>query len=248
MSFAVAALLIITPFYYELTYQFAFIFCWWHWYTRIFFFKFISSYLLLFIFSYLLQLSIRWFNWQKLFCLMVLITLCLLYLLYTIFIISFFGFFTDPLWYQKNRHVDYIQMSHEPWKWGWGDERRDHFTYHNVSTVFWFKSDGPFASVFLLSHLLLFLILFFTVFYWLILLRKTYVLKEISYSFTIFTIYTLKQFFYFFLLLFGSIIATFIINYCRLPIELWWSCTVDSWILICFYVFIDYFETLFPAI
>jgi hypothetical protein len=29
---------------------------------------------------------------------------------------AFFGYFTDPLWYQKTRFVDYIQLSHEPLK------------------------------------------------------------------------------------------------------------------------------------
>jgi hypothetical protein len=84
----------------------------------------------------------------------------------------FFGYFTDPVWYQKSRPVDYIQLSHEPSRWGWGPAKKDHFTYHNVKTVFWFKNDGPFASSFLLFQLFLFVCLFFLFIFWLSLLRR----------------------------------------------------------------------------
>ena len=49
---------------------------------------------------------------------------------------TFFGYFTDPTWYQKTRPIDYVQLSHEPARWGWGPARKDHFTYHSVRTVF----------------------------------------------------------------------------------------------------------------
>ena len=49
---------------------------------------------------------------------------------------AFFVYFTDPIWYQKYRSVDYIQLSHEPSRWGWGGAKKDHFSYHNVKTVF----------------------------------------------------------------------------------------------------------------
>ena len=93
--------------------------------------------------AYFLQISIRWINWRKGLFLIVLINIFLSYLIYTQFIITFLGFFTDPVWYQKTRPIDYIQLSHEPAKWGWGSAKKDHFTYHNVKTVFWFKNDGP---------------------------------------------------------------------------------------------------------
>ena len=72
--------------------------------------------------------------------------------LYINFIMSFFSYFTDPLWYQKTRTIDYIQLSHEPLKWGWGSSKRDHFSYHKISTVFWYKNDIPFAGAFLLLN------------------------------------------------------------------------------------------------
>ena len=160
ITYGVAALFIIVPFYYELTYNVSFIFSWWHWYSRVFFFKFISIYSLVILIAYLLQLNIRWFNWKKLFFFIVIINCFLAYMLYTHFIMAFFGYFTDPLWYQKTRFIDYIQLSHEPLKWGWGPAKRDHFTYHKVSTVFWFKNDGPFAGSFLMIHIFFFFSLF----------------------------------------------------------------------------------------
>jgi len=43
----------------------------------------------------------------------------------------------------STKPIDMIQMSHEPLKWGWGVEKRDHFTYHSSKTMFWYKNDGP---------------------------------------------------------------------------------------------------------
>jgi hypothetical protein len=77
----------------------------------------------------------------------------------------FFGYFTDPVWYQKTRPIDYVQLSHGPSRWGWGPAKKDHFTYHNVKTVFWFKNDGPFASSFLMFHIFLFVCLFLLFFF-----------------------------------------------------------------------------------
>jgi len=92
--------------------------------------------------------------------LILLINVFLSYLLYTHFLMSFFAYFTDPNWYHRTRLTDYVQMSHEPSKWSWGNAKRDHFSYHNSKSVFWFKNDGPFAAAFLLFHILFFLCLF----------------------------------------------------------------------------------------
>jgi len=239
-SYGVAALFIVTPFYFEVTYHLPFVFCWWHWYTRVFFFKFISIYSVVIIFAYLFQLGIRWLNWKKLFFLATLVSIFIAYLLYTSFIITFFGYFTDPLWYQKSRGVDYVQLSHEPLKWGCGSAKRDHFTYHNTSTVFWFKSDGPFAGAFLMFHLFFFLSVFFLYLYWIVLLRRLYVMKEASYTYSVFVVSALKQFFYFFLAFFLFIFFSFIVNYWRFPIEFWWTVDSDSWWLILWWVCFDY--------
>lgn len=229
ISYGAAALFVIVPFYYELTYNVSLVFSWWNWYTRIFFFKFIGLYTIILFVSYLFQLNIRWLNWKKLLCFILCINFFIGYLLYTNFIISFFGYFTDPLWYQKTRFVDYIQLSHEPLKWGWGPSKRDHFTYHKVSTVFWFKNDGPFAGAFLMIHLFFFLSIFFLYIYWLVLLRRVYTTKEITYSFSTYCVSSLRQFFYFFFALYFLIIVSFVINYWRFPIEFLWILNYSSW-------------------
>ena len=198
ISYGLAALFVIVPFYFELTYSVSFIFNWWNWYTRVFFFKFISIFTIIILIAHLLQLNIRWLNWKKLIFFILIINFFLVYLLFTHFIMTFFGYFTDPLWYQKTRFVDYIQLSHEPLKWGWGPAKRDHFTYHKVTTVFWFKNDGPFAGAFLTMHIFFFITIFFLYIYWVTLLRRVYTTEEVTYTFTIFCISSLKQFYYFF--------------------------------------------------
>ena len=164
ISYGLAALFVIVPFYYELTYSLSFVFSWWNWYTRVFFFKFISIFTIIILIAHILQLNTRWLNWKKLIFFILIINFFLAYLLYTHFIMAFFGYFTDPLWYQKSRSVDYIQLSHEPLKWGWGPAKRDHFTYHKVTTVFWFKNDGPFAGAFLMIHIFFFFYYFFFIY------------------------------------------------------------------------------------
>lgn len=241
ISYGLASLFVIVPFYFELTYSVPFILSWWNWYTRVFFFKFISLFTIIILFATLLQFNIRWLNWKKLFFFVLIINFFIAYLLFTHFIMAFFGYFTDPRWYQKNRTVDYIQLSHEPLKWGWGPAKRDHFTYHKVTTVFWFKNDGQFAGAFLNMHIFLFFCIFFVYLYWITLLRKIYATKEVSYTFTIFCISSLKQFYYFFFLLYLFIFMSFIVCYWRFPIEFLWMLNSNSWVINFFYILKDYF-------
>lgn len=245
LSYGAASMFVIVPFYYELTYNISFIFSWWNWCNRVFFFKFISIYSIILLLAMLFQFSIKWLSWKKQFFLVVVINFFLLYLLYIHFITTFFAYFTDPVWYQKTRTIDYIQLSHEPQKWGWGPAKRDHFTYHKTSTVFWFKNDGPFAEAFLMLNMFFFLSIFFTYIYWLILLRRIYTNKEVTYTFSIFCISSLKQFFYFFFLIYLLVIISFIICYWRFPIEFFWIINSSSWMVHFFIVLKDYFFFLF---
>ncbi len=244
LSFGGAAMFVIVPFYYELTYSVSFVFSWWNWYNRIFFFKFIGTYSIIILISYVLQLNIRSSNWKKNFIFICLIFFFLSYLLYSQFIITFFSYFTDTLWYQKTRSIDYIQLSHEPLKWGWGPAKRDHFTYHKVNTVFWFKNDGPFAAAFLLINVFFFFSIFLLNIYWITLLRKTYATKELSFTFTTYCISSLKQFFFFFLLFYIFIFISFIVCYWRFPIEFVWIINSKSWIKCFFDVSINYLSFL----
>ena len=240
MSMGATCLFIIVPFYYEITYNISFVINWWNWYTKTFFLKLFSILVLLLTISNLLLLGSRWLNWKKLFFITLLVNIFFLYLIYIQFITTFFSFFTDPLWYQKTRCIDYIQLSHEPLKWGFGPAKRDHFAYHNVSTVFWYKNDQPFAASMLFISLMMFLSTFLVYFYWLILLRRIYTTQEISLTYLVYSISTLKQFFYFYFLFFIFIFFSWIMMYWRFPIEFSWLFNNISWIYIYFYNFIDY--------
>jgi len=240
INYGVVCLFVIVPFYYEINYNLSFVYSWWHWYSRVFFFKFICMYSIVLVMSYILQINIRWLNWKKGLLLILLVNIFISYLIYTHFIMVFFGYFTDPVWYQKFRPVDYIQLSHEPSRWGWGPAKKDHFTYHNVKTVFWFKNDGPFASSFLLFHLFLFVCIFLLFIFWLSLLRKVWAMKELPITFTTYCVSSLKQFFYLFLCLYIFIFLSFIINYMRLPLEFYYFLNNDSWFLNMTTILLDY--------
>lgn len=248
ISYAAAITFVIVPFYFETNYNMSFVFSWWHWYSRVFFFKFISLFTVILSLAYALQMSVRWLNWKKGFAIILLINIFLSYLLYTHFIMTFFGYFTDPLWYQKTRPVDYVQLSHEPSRWGWGGSKKDHFTYHNVRTVFWFKNDGPFAASFLLFQLFLFLCIFLLYIYWIALFRRVYSMKEIPLTFTTYCVSSLKQFFYFFLLMYGFVFLSYIICYWRFPIEFLWTLDTQPWVWNFIFILMDYPSFLFSIL
>lgn len=230
ISLGLACLWVMVPFYFEVTYSISFVFSWWNWYSRVFFFKFISLYTVILFIAYFLQINIRYSNWRKSFVLILLINFFLSYLLYIHFFMSFFAYFTDPNWYHKTRLVDYVQLSHEPNKWSWGTSKRDHFSYHKSSTVFWFKNDGPFASAFMFINFFFFLCLFFLYIYWVTLIRRVYATQEITYTYTTYCVSGLKQFFYYFLFLFVFVYLSFMFQYWRLPIEFTWALNTNSWI------------------
>ncbi len=240
ISLGAASLWVMVPFYFEVTYSVSFIVSWWNWYSRVFFFKFISMYTIILFIAYFLQINIRYSNWRKSFVLILLINFFLSYLLYIHFFMSFFGYFTDANWYHKTRLVDYVQLSHEPNKWSWGTSKRDHFSYHRSSTVFWFKNDGPFASSFLFINMFFFLSLFLLYIYWVTLIRRVYATQEITYTYTTYCISGLKQFFYFFLFIFLFVFFSFMFNYWRLPIEFFWILNTNSWLTNFINILLDY--------
>ena len=244
-NYGAVSIFVIVPFYFETNYNVSFIYSWWHWYSRVFFFQFISFYTVALLMGHLLQINLRWVNWKKGVILIFLVNILIAYLIYTHFILVFFGYFTDPIWYQKTRPVDYIQLSHEPSKWGWGPAKKDHFTYHNVKTVFWFKNDGPFASSFLMFHLFLFLCLFFLFIFWLSLLRRVWSTKEVPITFTTYCVSSLKQFFYFFLFFYVMVFISFLINYMRLPWEYYYFLNTNSWVVNFMEILVNYVEIFF---
>ena len=231
LSLGAAALFVITPFYNELSYNLTMVVGWWNWYTRTFFFTFISAYTLILLISYYVQLNLRYLRWRKVLFYVALINIVLGYLLYSQFLISFFSYQTDPNWYHKSRLVDYVQLSHEPNKWAWGNSKRDHFSYHRSTTVFWFKTDLPMAAALMLFNILFFVCLFFLYIYWVVLFRRIYTTKEVTYTYFTYCVSSLRQFLYFFLFLYILVYFTFLISYLRLPVELAWTLNFDSWLV-----------------
>jgi hypothetical protein len=229
INYAVAAIFVIVPFYFETNYNLSFVYSWWHWYSRVFFFKFISILTLIILLAYYLQITVRWLNYKKGLFIVLLVNIFLSYLIYTQFIITFLGFFTDPVWYQKTRPIDYIQLSHEPARWGWGSAKKDHFTYHGVKTVFWFKNDGPFAAAMIFFQTFLFVCIFFLYIYWITLFRRIWSTREIPLTLTTYCVSSLRQFFYFALWMYFLVFVSYLANYSRLPIEFIWSIDNNSW-------------------
>lgn len=240
VSYLLTAVFVITPFYYEITYVVSYIMSWWNWYSRIFFFKFIFLYSLVLVILYVTQLGLRWLNWKKIFFLLIIINLIFGYIIFGHFLIIFFSYFTDPLWYQKTRSVDLIQLSHTPSKWGWGLSDRDHFTYHQTTTGYWYKNDGPYAGLFFMLHFYLFLTIFVIFLKWILIVRRLYTTKELTYTLLTYGVSLLRQFFYFFFLLFFFIILNFYFQFSRLPAEYWWFYLYKSWFMNFIYILYDY--------
>jgi hypothetical protein len=240
LNYGVAVILVIVPFYFELNYNLSFIYSWWNWFSKVFFFKFTLMYSIVLLMSIWLQINTRWVGYKKALIIITLINIVLGYLIYTQFIIIFFGYFTDPLWYQKTRYIDYVQLSHEPAKWGWGSSKKDHFTYHGVRTVLWFKNDGPFATSFLFCQIFFFICLFCLFIYWIVLFRRVYSLSEVPMTYLTYCVSSLKQFFFFFLFFYIFIILSFLANYWRFPIEYFFTCEYKSWYLNFSHILIDY--------
>lgn len=230
VTLGITILLIIVPFYFQLTYASSFIMNFWNWFSKVFFFKMNLFFLIAISLSLLFQINIRFYHYKKNLFLVFLIVLLLNYSLFTQFYITFFSYFTDVMWYSKTKSNSLIQLSHEPWKWGWDLENRDHFQYHSSKTVFWFKTDGPFAESFFLINLFYFFSLLFVSVFWIILFRKIYNLKEVSFTYSLGAVSMLKQFFYFYLMFYLFIIACFVIIYLKFPFEFLWLINKSSFI------------------
>ena len=231
LTLGAATFFVITPFYYEINFLMSYTTIWWNWFTKNFFLQYFTILGTSTLLVSIIQINLRWFNWKKIFSLLLVITFLFSYLLYTQFFMAFFSYFTNVNWYTSTRMTDYIQLSHEPNKWGWGAKKRDHFSYHKSTTVFWFKNDGPLAAAFMFLQFLFFLSLFVTYMYWIVLLRRIYVTQEFSYTYTNYAISSLKQFFYFAFLLYIFVFMSYFICYWRFPIEFTGTINSPSWFL-----------------
>jgi len=248
LTMGIAILFVMVPFYYEVTYLLPFTVSWWNWYLRTFFFKLFSFQAIVLLIAQLIQLNVRWIGWKGISFLTLIITLYFSYLIYVHFFLAFFSYFTNVNWYGSTRVSDYVQLSQEPGKWGWGGKKRDHFSYHKSTTVFWFKSDTPFGSAMFFMHHFFLLSLLTTYLYWLTLVRRVYYMMEVSVTYLTYTVSALRQLFLFSLLLYGFLFFSFIIPFWRSPIELNWVDAGLPWSQTFKNILLDYPSFLFQIL
>lgn len=238
ITLGVTIYLIITPFYFELFYSSSFVMNFWHWMSKKFYFNNLFLLTILIYVNLFIQINIRFIFYKKLFILCLINLFVLFFLFFFQFYITFFSFLTDQVWYTKTKYNSMINSSNDPLKWAWGDSKRDHFSYHQSKTVFWFKTDGPFAeSLFLISLYYLFSLLFVLIF-WLVLVFQIFFKKQLSYTYTLAAISSIRQLFLFFLLMYLFIFSSVVIFYLKFPFEINWLINNFSW----YYQIINYFN------
>jgi hypothetical protein len=85
-----------------------------------------------------------------------------------------------------------------------------------------------------------FVCLFLTYIYWVILFRRIYSTKEVSYTYFTYCTSSLRQFMYFFLLFYVLILFSFGASYFRLPIENMWIFSSNSYFMTFLTIALDY--------
>ena len=248
VSLGAASLFVIIPFYHELNYTTPFVFLWWDWYVRVFFFKSTALFSILMVLATYLTTAVSYSTWKKSMLIIIMINLLLIYLAYTHFIMAFFAYFTDPNWYHQTRLIDYVKISHEPNKWSWGPIRRDHFSYHKSSTVFWYKNDGPFAASMMFFHVMYFLSLFTVLLYWIALARRVYSTQEVTYTYLTYCVSLLRQFAYLLVFFYLLIFYSYLVMYWRLPLEYYSLSDSSSWLGNFFETLVEYPKFLYQII
>ncbi len=195
----ITAIFIWTPFYFELTYKVSNIMSWWSWYNRFFFYKVVIIWFLIDIIMCSLLISLKWLNWKKIFLLLILICLYLFYLFYYQFIIVFFGYFTDILSFKNNYTTFFNKLQEGPYKFGWGDEKRDLFNYKKTSLNVWYKNDSQYALSLFFINIFVFISLSLLIIQVLLIIIKLYSTQDVSFTSLNFLNSSLNIFFIFFM-------------------------------------------------
>lgn len=191
-----AALFVIVPFYYEITYKVAFVYQWWHSYTAIYWWTQSLWGFIIILILHVSHVSLHFFSWKVFFFLQICLLLIISYIHFWQWISGLWAFFNDEMWYRASRTTDLIQFSHEPLHWNWGSARRDHFTYHRTPTIFWYRTDGAYAGALLLFTLMQAWTLFFVLLFLLITLRIVWTTHFTSYTYYTYTSTAIRQYFY----------------------------------------------------
>lgn len=218
----ISAIFIWTPFYFELTYKVSNIVSWWSWYNRFFLFKFILIWFLIDILILIININLKWFNWKKLFFIISIILFYLFYLFFYQFMIVFFGYFTDIMSFRNNAITGFNKLQEGPYKFGWGEKNRDLFTYKKTSLNVWFKNDSPYALSLFFINIFVFLSLTLLIIQVLVVLRKLYTTKTISFTLLNYFSSSLNIFFIFYFFFIFFILLVYIYSFMRYTNDFLW--------------------------
>lgn len=219
----VVSLFIIVPFYYEVSYPVSYITSWWDFIDFNFFYKLTFTVWVVSTITVVMKTSIRWVSFDSLFYLSIFILVLLFHLFFSHTLTFFFSYFTDILWFKKTAWSDFHSLSQGPAKWGWGSEGRDSFPYHKSTTSFWFKNDAPFASALFIINFFIFISLIFLILQWLMVLRSLYSNKDISYTFLLYGLSTIIQFYYCYLFIFFFSATSVVYQFSRIALDSTWE-------------------------
>lgn len=218
----VTAIFIWTPFYFELTYKVSNIVSWWTWYNRFFFYKFLILWYIIDIIICTLTISLKWLNWHQVFSFLILILFILFYLFYYQVIIVFFSYFTDILSFKNNYSTYFNKLQEGPYKFGWGDEKRDLFNYKKTSLNIWYKNDSQYALSLFFINIFVFLSLTFLIIQVLLITIRVYTTKELTFTSLTFLNSTLNMFFICFMFILFFIFLIYIYNTLRYCNDFLW--------------------------
>jgi len=96
INMVIVTVFITLPFYFEITYAISYSVVWWNWISSVFFFKFLSIFILTVILSIILRFQVRWLNLMTTKLIVLTILVLVTYLFYFLFITTWFSYFTDP--------------------------------------------------------------------------------------------------------------------------------------------------------
>lgn len=222
VTLAITAIFIWTPFYYEFTYKVSNIVSWWSWYNRFFFFKVIVIWFLIDLILIFITISIKWLDWKKCFLLLSLVLFYFFFLFYYQFIIVFFSYFTDILSFKNNYSTNFNKLQEGPYKFGWGDDKRDLFNYKKTSLNVWYKNDSQYALSLFFINIFVFLSLTFLIIQLLLIIFKLFTTKSISITSFNYLNSSINNFFIFFLFYFFFIFLVYIYNSLRITNDFLW--------------------------
>ena len=218
----IVTIFVTLPFYFEITYAISYSVVWWNWISSVFFFKFMSFFMVILTLVIILRFYARWASLYnlRLFFLFILLLLTIFFFLMTI--TTWFSFFTDTETFRNSGWSELSRITNGPLKWGWGSSARDHFSYHKTTTVFWAKNDQLVLSSLLFINIFIFLFLFFLllqvfVYFWLL-----FSTGDISYNGLTFLFSTILHFTYLIGSLYFLVLLSLLYQFIRFPVELFY--------------------------